>query len=133
MRLTGPASLHGAPARAGTARIRCAPGHRTHRGARIHRSNRRTPPPGVAVAESSGGCDVQGRGDHALDEASMVSGSAGRTVGHSRHAPLYRACVRQDRVATPPAPPAARSHVGNVASIPDDVMTWPLWWTAARL
>jgi len=34
MRLTGPASLHAAPARAGTARMWCSPACRIHRQAR---------------------------------------------------------------------------------------------------
>jgi hypothetical protein len=44
MRLAAPASLHEAPARAGAARIRCAPVHQIHRQARIHRGIRSDPP-----------------------------------------------------------------------------------------
>jgi hypothetical protein len=39
MRLADPASLRGAPARAGTVRVRCAPVHRIDRQARINREN----------------------------------------------------------------------------------------------
>jgi hypothetical protein len=39
MRLAGPASLHGAPARAGAVRMGWSPAHPIHRQARIHRQN----------------------------------------------------------------------------------------------
>jgi hypothetical protein len=63
MRLTVPASLHGAPVRPGAARIRYVPVHCIHRQASIHRGNRSDPPPGVAGALLCGGCDVRGQGE----------------------------------------------------------------------
>jgi site-specific DNA recombinase len=98
---------------------RGTPVHLIHRGARIHRGNRRTPPPGVAVAVSCGGCDGQGRGrgDHAhRDLDGQPAGRPDRGTQLARSPLPGLRATRPAGHASRPLP-AERSHVVDVASI----------------
>jgi len=82
--------------------IRGIPVHRINRGARIHRGNRRTPPPGVAAAVSCGDCDAQGEtGDHAL----TVAGPDGQPAGRPDRCPQLARSLLTGQWATRPGGP----------------------------